>query len=113
MTVAPSLSPPASPGRPALPSATLLPSAGCTLQSPAGVGRRGQPLPASDRASELPASTSPVKWIVKGNGTSREEGRALCVTSSWGTDSSFTTAKEQLSQPGKAGISDWPLGGDL
>lgn len=48
VTVAPSLSPPASPVRPALPSATLLPSAGCTLQSPAGVGRRGHSPPASD-----------------------------------------------------------------
>lgn len=60
VTVAPSLSPPASPDHPALPSATLLPSVGCTLQSPAGVGRRGQRPPASDRAAELPALTSPV-----------------------------------------------------
>lgn len=115
VTVAPSLSPPASPGRPALPSATLLPSAGCTLQSPAGVGRRGQPLPASDRASELPASTSPVKWIVKGNGTSREEGRALCVTSSWGTvaaprlKNSFPNQVKRGSPTGHwVAISDYP-----
>lgn len=54
-----SLSLPASPGRPALPSATLLLSAGCILQSPAGVGRRGQLPPASDRAAVLPTSTSP------------------------------------------------------
>lgn len=104
VTVAPSLSPPASPGRPALPSATLLPSAGCTLQSRAGVGRRGQLPPASDRAAGLPTSTSPVPGSLKG--TSREGTRrgahALGFVSPW-RDSSYTTAREQLSHPGKAG----------
>lgn len=43
MTVVPSRWPPASSGHPATPSDTLLPNAGCTLQSQAGAGRRGQP----------------------------------------------------------------------
>lgn len=104
MTVAPSLSPPASPGRPALPSATLLPSAGCTLRSPAGVGKRGQLPPASDRAAGLPTSTSPVPGSPKGTG--REEARqgahALGIVLPW-RFGRYTTAREQLSHPGKAG----------
>jgi hypothetical protein len=49
-----SLSPPALPGHPALPSAIHLPSAGCTLPSLVGVWRRGESPPASDRAACFP-----------------------------------------------------------
>lgn len=104
VTVAPSLSPPASPGHPALPSATLLPSADCTLQSLAGVGRRGQCPPASDRAAKLPHLNQPSPWTTEGNQRRGDEARVLCPLhpSPW-RDSSCTTAREELSHPGKAG----------
>lgn len=57
MTVVPSHLPLASSGHPATPSATPLPSAGCTLQSQAGAGRRGQ-LPSESQSSQAPASSS-------------------------------------------------------
>lgn len=84
VTAVPSLLPPALPGRPALPSATLLPSAGCIPLSLAGAWRKGWPLPVSDRAARLPASTSPVpgRWR-GGKGPCPQhrhalEGRQLC-----------------------------------
>lgn len=88
MTVAPSHLPPASSGHPATPSGTLLPSAGCTLQSQAGAGRRGQ-LPSESLSNQAPTSSSPDPG---------DEARARVLSLSPSRrDRSCATATEELS----------------
>lgn len=88
VTVVPSRLPPASSAHPETPSVTLLPSAGCTLQSQAGAGRRGQ-LPSEAQSSQAPASSSP-------DPGDEARGHVLSLNPSR-RNSSCATAREELS----------------